>query len=66
MEHEIRGPHGLQEPPEIGTPVAITYDPAYPANAWTTGTAAPWVIPWVIVVVGVAAVVAGVVVRAEG
>lgn len=64
-EHEIRGPHGSQEPPTVGTPVAITYDPAYPTNAWITGTASPWVIPWLLVIAGVAAAIGGLVVRAE-
>jgi Protein of unknown function (DUF3592) len=66
VEHEIRGAHGLQQPPEVGEAVPITYDPAYPANAWVTGTAAPWVIPWFVLLLGVAVVVGGFVVRAAG
>ena len=66
VEHEIGGSHGLQEPPEVGAPVSITYDPAYPTNAWVTGTAAPWVVPWFVLIVGVAAVVGGFVLRASG
>jgi hypothetical protein len=65
VEHEIRGPHGLQEPPEVGEAVPITYDPTYPTNAWVTGTAAPWVIPWFVLILGVAVVIGGFVVRAE-
>lgn len=66
VEHEIRGAHGLQQPPEVGEAVPITYDPSYPTNAWVTGTAAPWVIPWFVLLLGVAAVIGGFVVRAEG
>ena len=66
VEHEIRGPHGLQEPPTIGETVSITYDPAHPTNAWITGTTAPWVIPWLVLLLGVATVIGGFVVRAEG
>jgi len=65
VEHEIRGAHGLQEPPTVGETVSITYDPAHPANAWITGTAAPWAIPWFVLLLGVATVVGGFVVRAE-
>ncbi len=65
VEHEIRGPNGLQEPPTIGETVSITYDPAYPTNAWVTGTAAPWAIPWFVLLLGVAAMIGGFVVRAE-
>ena len=65
-EHELRGSHGLQEPPEVGEAVPLTYDPAYPTNAWVTGTAAPWVIPWFVLILGVAAVVGGFVLRAVG
>ncbi len=64
--HEIPGAHGLQEPPEIGTPVSITYDPSYPTNAWITGTAAPWVIPWLVLIAGLCAIGAGVGVRFSG
>lgn len=35
--HEIGGPHGLQEPPEIGTPISIAYHPGQPSNAWIAG-----------------------------
>ena len=66
VEHDIPGPHGLQEPPVVGTTVAITYDPSYPTNAWITGSAAPWVLPWIVLLAGIAAVIAGFVVRAEG
>jgi len=66
VEHEIGGSSGLQEPPEFGVPVSITYDPAYPTNAWVAGTAAPWVVPWFVLIVGVAVVVGGLVVRASG
>jgi hypothetical protein len=65
VEHEIRGPHGSQEPPEVGAVVPITYDPAYPANAWPTGSCAPWVLGWLIVLLGIAGVIAGFVIRAE-
>ncbi len=65
-EHELRGSTGLQEPPEVGAPVGITYDPASPSNAWVTGTAAPWVVPWFIVILGAAFVIGGFVVRASG
>lgn len=65
VEHEIRGPHGLQEPPEVGTAVPITYDPTYPTNAWTTGTSGPWVIPWLIVLLGIAGIIAGFAIRAD-
>ncbi|MFP5246659.1 MAG: DUF3592 domain-containing protein, partial [Thermoanaerobaculia bacterium] len=64
VEREIRGPHGLQEPPTVGTEVSITYDATYPTNAWITGTPGPWVIPWLVLIVGVAVVIAGFVVRA--
>lgn len=64
--HEIRGPQGLQEPPEIGTPVSITYDPGQPLNAWTSGTAAPWVIPWLTLIAGLCAIAGGVAVRLSG
>jgi hypothetical protein len=66
VEHEIGGSHGLQQPPEVGVPVSITYDPAYPTNAWVSGTAAPWVVPWFVLIVGVAAVVGGFVLRILG
>ena len=58
----IRGP-AVRQPPKHGSTVPITYDPSYPANAWITGTAAPWVIPWVIRIAGVAAVAGGVLLR---
>ena len=66
VEHEIRGSHGLQQPPEVGVAVPVTYDPAYPTNAWVTGTAAPWVVPWFVLILGVAVLVGGFVLRAEG
>lgn len=62
-EHELRGSTGLQEPPPVGEVVPITYDPAYPSNAWVTGTASPWVIPWFLLVLGVAVVIGGLVLR---
>jgi hypothetical protein len=65
VEHEIRGAHGLQQPPEVGEAVAITYDPAYPTNAWVTGTAAPWVVPWFVLILGVVLVVGGFAMRAH-
>src|SRR5688500_7423152 len=64
--HEIRGSRGLQEPPTIGTPVSITYDPGRPLNAWTSGTAAPWVIPWLVLIAGLCAIAGGVAVRLSG
>lgn len=64
--HDIGGPHGLQSPPEVGTAVSITYDPASPTNAWIAGTASPWVIPWLLMLAGLAFVIGGFVVRAEG
>ena len=63
-EHEIPG-RGFQEPPVIGTPVSITYDPAYPANAWISGTVSPWVLPWLIVLIGAGIVIGSFAVRAE-
>lgn len=65
VEHELRGSTGLQEPPEVGATVGITYDPANPSNAWITGTAAPWVIPWFILILGAAFVIGGFAVRAS-
>ncbi|MDP9191335.1 MAG: DUF3592 domain-containing protein [Acidobacteriota bacterium] len=62
-EHEIRGSTGLQQPPKAGVPVQITYDPAYPTNAWISGTAAPWVVPWFVLILGMAVVVGGFVLR---
>lgn len=64
--HRIGGPHGLQEPPNIGSHVSITYDPGYPSNAWITGTASPWVIPWLVLIAGLVAIGAGVAVRMSG
>lgn len=65
VEREMPGPHGLQEPPIVGAEVSITYDPAYPANAWISGSTAPWVIPWLILIAGIGAVAASFVIRAE-
>src|SRR5215212_8672844 len=62
-EHEMRGARGLQRPPKVGTVVSITYDPTYPANAWITGSAAPWIIPSLILIAGVGFIVAGFVIR---
>src|SRR5687768_14460014 len=63
VPREIGGPHGLQEPPTIGTMHSITYDPTYPTNAWITGTGGPWGIPWLILIAGIGAVIAGVFMR---
>lgn len=62
-EHELRGSSGLREPPAVGEMVPITYDPAYPSNAWVTGSASPWVIPWFVLILGVAVVVGGLALR---
>jgi hypothetical protein len=65
VEHELRGSSGLQEPPEVGATVGITYHPSDPSNAWVTGTAAPWVVPWFVLIVGLGFAIGGFVVRAS-
>ena len=66
IEHEIRGARGLRAPPDVGATMPITYDPAYPTNAWVSGTSAPWVIPWAVTMLGLATIAASFVIRAEG
>ena len=65
VEHELRGSTGLQQPPEVGATVGITYHPADPSNAWVTGTAAPWVVPWFVLIVGLGFAIGGFVLRAN-
>ena len=65
VEREIPGSRGQRQPPVVGETMPITYDPAYPTNAWITGTAAPWVLPWIVLIAGLAAVAGGFVLRVE-
>ena len=64
-KQRIRGAHGHQEPPTIGTVLSITFDGDNPKNAWVTGTAAPWIVPWFVAIVGIACVIGGLAIRAN-